>query len=118
MRDITIGDWTKLGSTIKAERTRAGLSQHDLAARAGVSRSWIARVEAGHRGAGLEQILRLLEALGLSMILRSEDASEERSSEGSRDADAILAVMEEHRASATLRRRVWSAAGTSGTGRG
>lgn len=113
MRDIIIGDWTKLGSTIKTERTRAGLSQHDLAARAGISRSWIARVEAGHRGAGFEQLLRLLEALDMSMILRSADASEKQPDEDSLDA-AMLVLMDERRAGTTLRRRAWSSAGNDG----
>ena len=117
MRDITIGDWAKLGSTIKAERTRAELSQHELAARAGVSRSWLAKVEAGHRGAEFEQILRLLDALGLSMILRSE-AHEPEGKQGtmttptlrtSLDSNAMLELMGKHRDSAAIRRDAWSA---------
>lgn len=117
MRDITIGDWTKLGSTIKAERTRAKLSQHELAARAGISRSWLAKVEAGHRGAEFEQILRLLDALGLSMILRSE-AHDPEDKQGtittptpriSLDSKAMLELMGKHRDSAAVRRDAWSA---------
>lgn len=67
--DIRISDWTKLGSAIRDTRKARGLSQHELARRAGVSRSWLARVETGHRGAELEPLFRLLNALDMSFAL-------------------------------------------------
>jgi transcriptional regulator with XRE-family HTH domain len=76
MPDPTIAHWTQLGSAVRDARTGRGLSQHELARQAGVSRSWLARVESGHRGAELEQILRLLSALRLVLVLRDESASE------------------------------------------
>ena len=77
MPDITIADWSKLGSTIRARRQRLALSQTEAAHRANVSRSWLARVEAGHRGAELEQVMRLLDALGLTMVVRESPSGED-----------------------------------------
>ncbi len=69
MRSTQITHWSKLGATIKDSRQALGLTQNQLAERAQVSRSWLARVEAGHRGAELEPLLRLLNALGLKLSL-------------------------------------------------
>jgi y4mF family transcriptional regulator len=102
MRDVTIADWNKFGATIKAERTRLTLSQHELAGRAGVSRSWLARLEAGHRRAEFEQILRLLEALGLSLVLRSDTSAQA-------EDEAMRELMDKRQHSAEVRRRAWSA---------
>ncbi|MFG1911821.1 helix-turn-helix domain-containing protein [Kribbella sp. NPDC048928] len=116
MRDVTIADWNKLGATIKAERTRLTLSQHELAARAGVSRSWLAKLEAGHRGAEFEQILRLLDALGVSLILRSDSsapaeggvsASAASAHRADPDFGALRELMDKHQHSAEIRRRAW-----------
>lgn len=74
--DILIGDWTKLGATVRDARTAHGFTQHELAERAGVSRSWLARLEGGHRSAELEQILRLLDALGMSMLVRDPNRAD------------------------------------------
>lgn len=72
MSDLRIGHWTKLGSAVRDARTRRQWSQHELASRAGVSRSWLAKLEAGHRGAELEQILRLLAALDMSLAIKDD----------------------------------------------
>ncbi|GAA1599577.1 hypothetical protein GCM10009804_65240 [Kribbella hippodromi] len=76
MDEIVIGDWSKLGSTVRAQRLRLEFSQAEAAARAQVSRSWLAKVENGHRGVELEQLMRLLAALGLTMILRASEQPE------------------------------------------
>lgn len=69
--EFTLTGWSKLGGLVRDTRLSKGLSQAGLAAQAGVARSWLARVEAGHRGAELEPLLRLLAALDLSLTLRS-----------------------------------------------
>ncbi|MGH3465455.1 MAG: helix-turn-helix domain-containing protein [Kribbellaceae bacterium] len=120
MPDTTVRDWVKLGATLGAARRRQRISQHELARRAGVSRSWLARVEAGHRGAELEQVLRVLDALGLKLVLRDVDVTAAQSpepadslragptvAEAGRAADLALQV---RRRSADARRRSWSAA--------
>lgn len=71
MPTIAISDWVKLGAAIRDARTSHGLTQKELAISAKVSRSWLAKVESGHRGAELEQVLRLLSALGLGLFLQT-----------------------------------------------
>lgn len=70
-----ITGWTKLGGLLRDARKTQGLTQADVAAKAGVARSWLARVEAGHRGAELEALLRLIDALGLKLTLSGPPAS-------------------------------------------
>lgn len=75
MSGITIGHWTRLGSAVRDARCERTWSQHELARRAQVSRSWLARVEAGHRGAALEPLLRLFAALELTWTLTGARSS-------------------------------------------
>ena len=70
-----ISDWNKLGAVVKDARNDQGWSQSQLAERAHVSRAWIAKLEAGHRGAELEQILRLFSALNLILLAQPADAA-------------------------------------------
>ena len=56
-----------LAAAIRGRRLDLGLSQADLAARASVSRVWIATVEGGKRSVNFGMILRLLDALNLEM---------------------------------------------------
>lgn len=69
--ESTLTGWSKLGGLVRDARLSKGLSQAALAAQANVARSWLARVEAGHRGAELEPLLRLFAALELTLTLRS-----------------------------------------------
>ncbi len=64
-----VGSWSDLGRAIKDARFEAGLTQQQLAERAGISRAWLARVEAGHRKAEIEYLIRAVSALGLSLAL-------------------------------------------------
>lgn len=116
MAEIIVSDWTKLGSALQAARHQQRLSQEQAAERAGVSRSWLARVEAGHRGVELEQLLRLVDALGLSLALIDSrtvgEAIEAEGLEAARlvavthpDADQRLRQLGESEAEA--RRRSW-----------
>ncbi|WP_211229625.1 helix-turn-helix domain-containing protein [Nakamurella lactea] len=59
----------RIGPAIRDARIEAALSQQALADKAGVSRAWLARLEAGHRRAEAEQVFKVLSALGLSMTL-------------------------------------------------
>ncbi len=103
MREIVISDWSKLGVTVSARRRQLGLSQVETAKRANVSRSWLARVEAGHRGAELEHTLRLLNVLGLTMVLGESPTRASREEQIGREITA------RHRERAEARRRAWSA---------
>ena len=115
MTDIEIPDWTKLGSTIRSERKRAGLSQQALASRASLSRSWLAHLEAGHRTAELESVMRLLRALDLTLVLRrADDADDHPPAHRATTADdpaftaAFESLLDQHRRASDTRSQTWT----------
>ena len=55
------------GTTIRAKRSELGLSQEDLAGRAGLHRTYISDVERGTRNLSLESIEKLAAALEVSV---------------------------------------------------
>lgn len=63
----------RLGTAVRTLRTRRGWTQVDLAERAGVSRQWLIKLEAG-RTAGLEvgMILQVLDSLDASLMVRDD----------------------------------------------
>ena len=52
-----------LGHGIRTLRRRRGLTQAELAVRAGVSQPWISRLERGHPGAALSLVLEVIGTL-------------------------------------------------------
>ena len=52
-----------LGHGIRALRQRHGLTQAELARRAGVSQPWMSRLERGHPGAALSLVLEVIGTL-------------------------------------------------------
>jgi len=62
-----------LGNVVHDRRKSLGLTQAELAARAGASRLWVNQVEAGHGGAALSKVLQLLSALGLSVDVEAQE---------------------------------------------
>ena len=62
------------GSNLRRLRERKGLSQEELAHRAGVNRSYLSRLEHGANYAGLEMIGKMAGALGIEPadLLRRE----------------------------------------------
>ena len=60
----TVGQF---GFEVRRLRKSAGLTQAQLAEQAGVSRRWISRVERGHLGAELDNIMRVARALGFTI---------------------------------------------------
>lgn len=52
---------------VRGRRLELGLTQEGLAERAGISRKWIYEFEAGKSTAELGHLLRVLQALGLSL---------------------------------------------------
>ncbi len=67
MKIVTIHD---LASAARGRRLELGLTQAELAERAGVSRDWVNYFERGKGTVELALVLHLLEALGLEMELR------------------------------------------------
>jgi hypothetical protein len=53
---------------VREARSRAGLSQRELALRAGTSQSVVARIEAGQTRPGSETLRRILEAAGFELL--------------------------------------------------
>lgn len=60
----TVGQF---GFEVRRLRATADMTQAELAERAGVSRRWLGRLERGHTGAELDNIMRLTRALGLTL---------------------------------------------------
>ena len=56
-----------LGLVIRARRRKLGLSQTELARKAGVGRQWVVSIERGKPRAELGLVLRTLSALDLSL---------------------------------------------------
>ncbi len=67
----------EIGLLVREERTRQGISQDELAARAGVSRKWISELESGKESVELALALRTLNALeiGVRVILPASEGS-------------------------------------------
>jgi transcriptional regulator with XRE-family HTH domain len=53
------------GERVRARREQLGLSQEELASRAGLHRTYVGSVERGERNISLENIHRLAKALGV-----------------------------------------------------
>lgn len=70
----TIRTADQLGQTIRAERKALGLTQSDLAAASGVSLRFLSELERGRASAGVGRVLRVLEMLGLRVVLESPGA--------------------------------------------
>lgn len=75
------------GDVIREARLRAGLSQHELAARSGRDRSVIARWEQGAVAPSLETLVEIVRACGFDLPLELvpfDDAADERLRKNSR----------------------------------
>ena len=86
-----------VAAVARGRRRDLGLSQAELAARAHVSRQWLSGFESGKPGAELRLVIRLLDTLGLRLMvdeLRPGDRGR-KSSPGAVDLDELL---DEHRA--------------------
>lgn len=80
----------EIGALIRDRRGELKLTQEALAARARVSRRWLASVEAGKPGVELGMVLRVLAVLGVEL-----DCVDRRPpGEGSIDLDELVASYE------------------------
>lgn len=62
-----------LGAAIRHYRQQAGLTQAELAERAGLHRTYLSALEQGRQTEQLKRILRLLKQLGVRMTLERAD---------------------------------------------
>lgn len=64
---------SSLGAAIKHYREEAGLTQAELAERAGIHRSYLSELESGQETEQLKRIFRVLRKLGVRMTLNKAD---------------------------------------------
>lgn len=57
----------QFGDKVRAERTRLGLSQEELAAKAGVHRTYIGMIERAEKNITLENIQKVCKALNIKI---------------------------------------------------
>ena len=57
----------KFGNKVRKERVKLGLSQEELAAKAGVHRTYIGMIERAEKNITLENIEKVAKALGLKL---------------------------------------------------
>lgn len=67
-------DLKRFGARVHEEREHLGISQEELADRAGLHRTYIGGVERGERNLGLLNVLRIARALGVSLCVLLDDA--------------------------------------------
>jgi HTH-type transcriptional regulator/antitoxin HipB len=91
---MTVRSIRDLAAAVRGRRIDLGMSQADLAARAGVSRKWIYEFESGKSTAALGLLLRVLDALGLALELAPVDDARAPGRGETVDLDALL---DEHR---------------------
>lgn len=70
MRVRTMAD---LGALVRESRESSGLTQAELARRAGVSREWLLKVEAGRTPAEMPRVLDLLDELGMVLDVHTRE---------------------------------------------
>jgi HTH-type transcriptional regulator / antitoxin HipB len=79
-----------LASAARGRRLALGLSQAELASRAGVSRDWVNSFEAGKPTVELILVLKILEPLGLRLDVADVADSQRSGPAGPVDLDALL----------------------------
>lgn len=72
-RRFRVYDGSSFGAAIKQFRRQAGLTQEQLAEQAGVSRTYLSRLEHGHQTEQTRHILALLRQLGVRMTIEHAD---------------------------------------------
>lgn len=69
----------RLGQNIKRERLARGLSQEELAARAGMHRTYVGAVERGERNISVVSLLRIAVALDVQVVNLTRNIDQGRS---------------------------------------
>lgn len=77
-------DLERFGARLRAERERLGVSQEELADRAGLHRTYVGGVERGERNLGLLNVLRLARALNITPATLLTHSRAQRKTHGQR----------------------------------
>jgi HTH-type transcriptional regulator / antitoxin HipB len=88
----------ELAVSLRERRRELGLSQAQAAERAGVSREWINKFEAGRSRAELRLVLSLVAALDMRLLLADQEQQSRPAgrAEGQVDLDELLADYQQH----------------------
>ncbi len=62
-----------LGAAVKHFRACAGITQADLAARAGIHRSYRSELESGHSTEAMDRLMAVFRELGVRVTIARED---------------------------------------------
>ena len=73
--ELAISSAGELGAALRRSRKALGLTQAELALAAGVGLRFVGEVEAGKASVQLEQLLRVIDALGGTLLLRDAAGS-------------------------------------------
>jgi transcriptional regulator with XRE-family HTH domain len=65
MQSMSQKDLKRFGTRVRTEREHIGISQEELADRAGLHRTYLGAVERGERNLGLLNVIRIARALGV-----------------------------------------------------
>lgn len=79
-----------LAAVVRGRRVDVGLSQAELASRAGVSRKWVYELEAGKATAEFGLILRVLDAMGLALEATATDDTGKSLQGSAVDLDGLI----------------------------
>lgn len=71
--EILVGSLNDLGRRIREKRKAAGLRIDDAAALCGVSVDLLSRLENGKSGVSTDRVLKVLDGLGLVMLVRGKE---------------------------------------------
>jgi len=92
---VRISSIRDAAAALRGRRTDLGLSQAELARRAGVSRKWISEFERGHLSAEIGLVLRVLDVLGLAFEVVRNDLPAASADDSIPDLDALLSEQRE-----------------------
>ena len=70
---MTKKDLQRFGVRVRMERERIGISQEELADRAGMHRTYVGSVERGERNIGLLNVIRIARALAIAPAILLKD---------------------------------------------
>ena len=87
---MTVQSMKHLTAAMRGRREELGISQAELARRAGVSRKWVYEFEAGKPTAEFGLLLRVLDELGLELELSTRAEPPDSAQRDTIDLDALL----------------------------
>jgi transcriptional regulator with XRE-family HTH domain len=79
--DDAAQDHRALGRALRELRNGAGLTQEDLAVRAGIGATYLSQLENGHRGVRWHSVTRLLNGIGADLHQLADAITEARKSD-------------------------------------